>query len=55
MSVQVGASYLEKERAGAAFCSAACRGTPGECHHSRGGIVGTNAARIALGFGAKTR
>src|ERR1700750_1716776 len=34
MSVQVGATYLEKE-------------------HGGGGIVGTNAAKIALGMGAK--
>src|SRR5580704_5593316 len=47
MSVQVGASYLEKER-----------GVPGvpPAHVAilGGGVVGTNAARIALGFGAKT-
>jgi alanine dehydrogenase len=55
MSVQVGASYLERERGG---CGILLGGVPGvpPAHVCilGGGVVGTNAARIALGFGAKT-
>ena len=55
MSVQVGASYLEKEKGGRGILLGGVPGVP-PAHVAilGGGIVGTNAARIALGFGAKT-
>lgn len=55
MSVQVGASYLEKERGGRGILLGGVPGVP-PAHVCilGGGIVGTNAARVALGFGAKT-
>jgi alanine dehydrogenase len=55
MSVQVGAAYLEKERGGRGILLGGVPGVP-PAHVCiiGGGIVGTNAARIALGFGAKT-
>jgi alanine dehydrogenase len=55
MSVQVGASYLEKEKGGRGVLLGGVPGVP-PAHVTilGGGIVGTNAARIALGFGAKT-
>jgi alanine dehydrogenase len=55
MSVQVGASYLEKERGGRGILLGGGPGVP-PAHVAilGGGVVGTNAARIALGFGAKT-
>ena len=54
MSVQVGASYLEKERGGRGILLGGVPGVP-PAHVTilGGGVVGTNAARIALGFGAK--
>jgi len=54
MSVQVGASYLEKERGGRGVLLGGVPGVP-PAHVTiiGGGIVGTNAARVALGFGAK--
>lgn len=54
MSVQVGASYLEKEKGGRGILLGGVPGVP-PAHVTilGGGIVGTNAARIALGFGAK--
>ena len=54
MSVQVGARYLEKERGGRGILLGGVPGVP-PAHVTilGGGIVGTNAARIALGFGAK--
>ncbi|MGA8041688.1 MAG: alanine dehydrogenase [Terracidiphilus sp.] len=54
MSVQVGASYLEKERGGRGILLGGVPGVP-PAHVTiiGGGIVGTNAAKIALGFGAK--
>ena len=54
MSVQVGASYLEKESGGRGILLGGVPGVP-PAHVTvlGGGIVGTNAARIALGFGAK--
>jgi alanine dehydrogenase len=54
MSVQVGASCLEKERGGRGILLGGVPGVP-PAHVTvlGGGIVGTNAARIALGFGAK--
>jgi alanine dehydrogenase len=53
MSVQVGASYLEKERGGRGILLGGVPGVP-PAHVCilGGGIVGTNAARIALGMGA---
>src|SRR5271154_2791628 len=54
MSVQVGASCLEKERGGRGILLGGVPGVP-PAHVTilGGGVVGTNAARIALGFGAK--
>src|SRR6201992_514752 len=54
MSVQVGASYLEKEKGGRGLLLGGVPGVP-PAHVTviGGGVVGTNAARIALGFGAK--
>jgi alanine dehydrogenase len=54
MSVQVGATYLEKEKGGRGILLGGVPGVP-PAHVTivGGGIVGTNAARIALGFGAK--
>jgi len=55
MSVQVGASYLEKERGGRGILLGGVPGVP-PAHVAilGGGVVGSNAARTALGFGAKT-
>ena len=54
MSVQVGAAYLEKERGGRGVLLAGVPGVaPGNVCIIGGGIVGTNAAKIALGMGAK--
>ena len=54
MSVQVGASYLEKESGGRGILLGGVPGVP-PAHVAMlgGGIVGTNAARVALGFGAR--
>jgi alanine dehydrogenase len=54
MSVQVGASYLEKEKGGRGILLGGVPGVP-PAHVCivGGGVVGTNAAKIALGFGAK--
>jgi len=54
MSVQVGATYLEKERGGRGILLGGVPGVP-PAHVCilGGGVVGTNAARVALGFGAK--
>jgi alanine dehydrogenase len=54
MSVQVGASYLEKEKGGRGILLGGVPGVP-PAHVTviGGGVVGTNAARVALGFGAK--
>jgi alanine dehydrogenase len=54
MSVQVGATYLEKERGGRGILLGGVPGVP-PAHVAilGGGVVGTNAAKIALGFGAK--
>jgi alanine dehydrogenase len=54
MSVQVGASYLEKEKGGRGILLGGVPGVP-PAHVAviGGGVVGTNAARIALGMGAK--
>ena len=55
MSVQVGAAYLERERGGRGILLGGVPGVP-PAHVAilGGGIVGTNAARIAVGLGAKT-
>src|ERR671936_3145467 len=53
MSVQVGASYLEKERGGRGVLLGGVPGVaPAQVAIIGGGIVGTNAAKIALGMGA---
>jgi alanine dehydrogenase len=54
MSVQVGARYLERERGGRGILLGGVPGVP-PAHVCivGGGIVGTNAARVALGIGAK--
>ena len=54
MSVQVGATYLEKERGGRGILLGGVPGVP-PAHVCiiGGGVVGSNAAKIALGFGAK--
>jgi alanine dehydrogenase len=54
LSVQVGAAYLEKERGGRGVLLGGVPGVPpGNVCIIGGGIVGTNAARIALGLGAR--
>jgi alanine dehydrogenase len=53
MSVQVGAAYLEKERGGRGVLLGGVPGVPpGNVVILGGGIVGSNAARVALGMGA---
>jgi len=55
MSVQVGAAYLEKERGGLGILLGGVPGVPpANVCVIGGGIVGTNAAKIALGMGAIT-
>jgi alanine dehydrogenase len=55
MSVQVGASYLEKERGGRGILLGGVPGVPpANVCVIGGGIVGTNAAKIAMGMGAIT-
>ena len=54
MSVQVGATYLEKEKGGRGVLLGGVPGVPpGHVCVIGGGIVGTNAAKIAMGMGAK--
>jgi len=54
MSVQVGASCLERERGGRGVLLGGVPGVaPANVTILGGGIVGTNAAKVALGFGAK--
>jgi alanine dehydrogenase len=54
MAVQVGASYLETERGGRGLLLGGVPGVPpANVCVIGGGIVGTNAAKIALGMGAK--
>lgn len=54
MSVQVGAACLEKERGGRGVLLGGVPGVlPGNVVVLGGGIVGSNAARIALGMGAR--
>jgi alanine dehydrogenase len=55
MSVQVGASYLEKEKGGRGVLLGGVPGVkPANVVILGGGIVGTHAAKIALGMGADT-
>ncbi|MGD0939630.1 MAG: alanine dehydrogenase [Terracidiphilus sp.] len=55
MSVQVGATYLEKERGGRGILLGGVPGVPpAQVTIIGGGVVGSNAARIALGLGART-
>jgi alanine dehydrogenase len=50
----VGATYLEKERGGRGILLGGVPGVaPANVTIIGGGIVGTNAAKVALGFGAK--
>jgi alanine dehydrogenase len=54
MSVQVGAACLEKARGGRGVLLGGVPGVPpGHVVVLGGGIVGTNAARVALGMGAR--
>ena len=54
LSVQVGAAYLQKEHGGRGVLLGGVPGvTPGTVCIIGGGIVGTNAAKMALGLGAK--
>jgi alanine dehydrogenase len=55
MGVQVGATYLQKEHGGLGILLGGVPGVP-PAHVTviGGGIVGTNAARVAAGMGAKT-
>jgi alanine dehydrogenase len=56
MSVQVGAHYLEKAHGGSGTLLGGIPGVPGaEVVVIGGGVVGTNAAQIALGMGANVR
>jgi alanine dehydrogenase len=53
MSVQVGAHCLEKEQGGAGVLLGGVPGVPaGHVVIIGGGVAGTNAARMAIGFGA---
>ena len=53
MSVQVGAHCLEKEQGGAGVLLGGVPGVPaGNVVVLGGGVAGTNAARMAIGFGA---
>jgi alanine dehydrogenase len=53
MSIQVGAAYLEKEHGGRGILLGGVPGVPpAQVCIVGGGIVGSNAARIALGMGA---
>jgi alanine dehydrogenase len=55
MSIQVGASYLEKEKGGRGILLGGVPGVPpAKVTIIGGGIVGINAAKIALGMGADT-
>jgi alanine dehydrogenase len=53
MSVQIGAQFLEKPKGGKGVLLGGVPGVlPGEVVIIGGGVVGTNAAKIALGMGA---
>ncbi|HSV30165.1 MAG TPA: NAD-binding protein, partial [Candidatus Omnitrophota bacterium] len=54
MSIQVGAHCLEKEQGGAGVLLGGVPGVPpGKVTIVGGGVVGTNAARMAVGLGAR--
>jgi alanine dehydrogenase len=54
LAVQIGAAYLQKEHGGRGVLLGGVPGTlPGNVCIIGGGIVGTNAAKMALGLGAK--
>ncbi|MGD0787778.1 MAG: alanine dehydrogenase [Terracidiphilus sp.] len=54
MSVQVGAAYLERERGGRGILLGGVPGVlPAQVCIVGGGVVGSNAAQIALGMGAR--
>ncbi|MEW5729174.1 MAG: alanine dehydrogenase [Pseudomonadota bacterium] len=54
MSIQVGAHCLEKEQGGAGVLLGGVPGVPpGKVTIIGGGVVGTNAARMAVGLGAR--
>src|SRR5580700_11673738 len=54
MSVQVGATYLEKEHGGRGLLLGGVPGVPpGNIVIIGGGVVGTHAAKVALGMGAR--
>ena len=54
MSVQIGAQYLEKQYSGKGIVLGGVPGTePGQVVILGGGVVGTNAAKMAVGLGAK--
>ena len=54
MAVQVGAVYLERPNGGRGILLGGVPGvSPGNVCIIGGGIVGTNAAKIAVGMGAK--
>lgn len=54
MSVQIGARFLEKEQGGSGILLGGVPGvSPGHVVILGGGVVGTNAARMAVGMGAK--
>jgi len=56
MSVQVGAAYLEKEKGGRGVLLGGVPGVPpAKVCIIGGGIVGTNAAKVALGMGARVK
>lgn len=53
MSVQIGAQYLEKVKGGKGILLGGVPGVlPGEVVIIGGGVVGTNAAKMAVGMGA---
>jgi len=54
MSIQLGCHYLQKENGGSGVLLSGVPGTnPGNVAIIGGGTVGTNAAKVALGIGAK--
>jgi len=54
MAAQVGAHFLERSHGGRGLLLGGVPGVPaGEVVILGGGVVGTNAAKVALGFGAK--
>ncbi len=56
LSVQFGATYLEKQKGGRGVLLGGIPGvTPGQVVILGGGVVGTEAAKIAIGMGAKVQ